>query len=484
MDWMSVILRILKKLWPFAKKAVIEEGKDTSGVTKYENPNGDAIAANKKSAIIFIHGFKGGMLDTWGDTLAYLRKDKAFDHWDFIALGYNTNLIPGILKGLWTAAPPINVIGQNLKGQIESLLAQGYKSVSICAHSMGGLATQSAVLQLDDQTLSKLHAVIMFGTPSGGLVKARLGRFINDQVKDMAAGSSFVTDLRERWNQRFKNGMTFGFLAVAGDADEFVPRTSSLDPFDEEYRKIIGGNHLVIVKPQRETDQTVSTIKSKILYNNNYSFDWEPSMLAVEYSDFKSAIENYDKVGFENLDTRNKVNYIMATESLGNSDKALELALQIESESSDALGVIGGRFKRHYVNTGSAKSLSSAISSYEKGLSIATEKENNDQVYYHAINLAFLKLMSDENSVAKQYAQQALDAAESSSVNNVWKYATIGEAHIHFNETEKAVQNYKTAASKASNIREKDSILINAIHSADMLGWTEVEKDWLVTALA
>jgi hypothetical protein len=300
----------------------------------------------------------------------------------------------------------------------------------------------------------------------------------------MAAGSAFVTDLRQKWNERFKNGMTFGFLAVAGDADEFVPRVSSLDPFDEEFRKIIGGNHLVIVKPQRETDQTVTTIKSKILYNNNYSFDWEPSMLAIEYSDFKTAIDNYDKVGFDNLDTRNKVNYIMATESLGHSDKAMELALKIESESTDALGVLGGRFKRHYINTGAAKSLNSAVASYEKGLAQATDKGNNDQIYYHAINLAFLKLMSDENALAKEYAKTAMDAANASSRNNVWKYATIGEAYIHFNEAEKAVENYKIAASKAANIREKDSILINAIHSADMLGWTEVEKDWLVTALA
>lgn len=482
MGWVTVLAAI-KKYLPFVKNAVVEEAKDRAGVAKFKNPNGDSLPSKEKQAIIFVHGFKGGMLETWGETLEFLRRDPAFDKWDFYAMGYNTNILPNLLKGLWIAAPEIKIIGKSLKGEIDALLAEGYKTISICAHSMGGLVTQSAILQLDMNDIAKLHSVIMFGTPSGGLSTARFGKFINDQVRDMAEGSEFITNLRNTWNQRFSRGLSFGFLAVAGDADEFVPRKSSIDPFDEEFRKVIGGNHLVIVKPSRETDQTVSTIKQKVLYNNNYEFDWEPAALAIEYSNFNEALNAFNKTGFENLDTRNKVNYILATESVGKSEEALELALKTADESTDVLGVIGGRFKRHYINTGAKDSLEKALEYYKKGLEMSTANNNDEQIFYHAINCAFLDLFKEEFSKAKELAQTALDAANRSSRDDVWKQATIAEAKLHLGNKDEAIEAYKLAGSKAREIRQKDSILINATQTVNILGWTEDEQRKLVEAL-
>jgi hypothetical protein len=68
-------------------------------------------------------------------------------------------------------------------------------------------------------------------------------------VRDMSHDSVFIRTLRQDWAASFRDTPPFSFFAVAGDRDEFVPRTSSLDPFSEPARRVVYGNHLEIVKP-------------------------------------------------------------------------------------------------------------------------------------------------------------------------------------------------------------------------------------------
>lgn len=454
----------------------MKEGEDRSGIKKYPDAENSTESTKDKSAVIFIHGFSGHMDDTWGDTLKFLREDTQMDQWSLFSLGYNTHMLPNLLKGIWIAAPPIDIIGENLKGEIEGLIKAGYQTVSICAHSMGGLATQSALLKLDDENIQKIQSVILFGTPSNGLQKAHYGRKINDQIRDMDSQSEFIKELRSNWEVKLKQKLKTRFLSVAGDHDEFVPRTSSLDPFLEENRKIIGGNHLRIVKPMSGDDQTVTTIKTKLLHSSNFNNDWEPAQIAVEYSDYRLAIDLYDKTGFDNLDKTNKVNYILAKEAMGSSDEALELAMKISSSNTDALGVIGGRYKRLYMDSKSQLFLDKSQEFYKKGFELAVSSNNDEQIYYQAINFAFLLLMDNDIANAKQYAQQAFDAADRSSVKNVWKYATLGESNLYFDKFDKVIENYRLANERDENLQQKDSILINAVEIIRILGYTEDQR--------
>jgi hypothetical protein len=47
---------------------------------------------------------------------------------------------------------------------------------------------------------------------------------------------------------------------VAGDQDEFVPATSSLEPFPPEQRAVVAGNHVSIVKPATASELAVSLV--------------------------------------------------------------------------------------------------------------------------------------------------------------------------------------------------------------------------------
>jgi PGAP1-like protein. len=123
-----------------------------------------------------------------------------------------------------------------------------YGSIAILAHSMGGLLAQRALLS-SDALRKRVSHLLLFGTPSNGLEKASPFHFWKRQIRDMATGSPFITTLRGDWTTTIGTTPPFTFVTVAGDKDEFVPRTSSIEPFPEPRRRVAYGNHLEIVKP-------------------------------------------------------------------------------------------------------------------------------------------------------------------------------------------------------------------------------------------
>jgi hypothetical protein len=125
------------------------------------------------------------------------------------------------------------------------------------------------------------------------------------------------------------------------------------------------------------------------------------------------------------------------------------------------MGLLAGRLKRKYLKSYSQNDGEAAIENYTKALEIATSEENNGQVFYHAINLAFLSLVIQGNETKmRKFAQLALDVADQCR-NHLWKYATIAEASLYLDEMEKAKEFYSKAADMAE-IREKMSIYTNA----------------------
>lgn len=481
MDLTSFFTKLFFKLIKKGGKEAANQLGNRGGIIKKENEYGRDIPINQKFALILIHGFGGEKEDTWDRTPDFLTKDPDLKHWDIFLQGYNTHFIPDLLKGLWVAAPPIEVVGRALKDQINTLLNQGYKNISICAHSMGGLVTQSALLELPKAELAHIDAVMLFGTPSMGLNKAKLARRINRQLRDMSKGGGFITSLRDRWSQKFGQELPFKFLAIAGGHDEFVPRENALRPFPADQVKDISGDHLSIVKPKSPDDPIITTIKDKLLYNKNYRFKWEPALMAMAETDFAKAIEIYEDSGFDELDEANKVNYILALEATGKDEKAMEYAKKIVN-SAETLSLLGGRFKRMYLSTGKVKFLEEAIESYTEAYEKALLTEVVEDIFYPAINLTFLYLKKKDLVSSKEFATIARNYAEKSELDNQWKYATLGEAYLTLKEPQKAIESYEIAAKKPGKLRDKESMLIHAIETTNILGWTETEQERIVSA--
>ncbi len=201
-------------------------------------------AEGSPAAIVFVHGFasRGLPFSRFPEELA---SEPGLEGWDFYTLSYATGLLPD-LRGLWRADPSIDVLSTYLRTQTELEPLGAYGGVALIAHSMGGLVCQRALL--DDPGLAdRVSHLIMFGTPSDGLRKARWGRFLKRQIGDMAEGGEFIRDLRRRWRERFGEHRPFELCVVAGDQDSFVPPESSLGPFPAECRVVVPGDHLQIV---------------------------------------------------------------------------------------------------------------------------------------------------------------------------------------------------------------------------------------------
>jgi triacylglycerol esterase/lipase EstA (alpha/beta hydrolase family) len=136
---------------------------------------------------VFIHGFRGGYLSTWG-SLPDLLRDNAdaatpFSEWDFLFVGYDTKRvatyldISKLLCTQWNAAS----VGQ--------IPFQGpYESVALFGHSLGTLGIRQLLCAWSEQPkslLTAVHSVTLFGTPLNGSPWAglALGYDIADALK-------------------------------------------------------------------------------------------------------------------------------------------------------------------------------------------------------------------------------------------------------------------------------------------------------------
>src|SRR6185503_14757052 len=80
--------------------------------------------------------------------------------------------------------------------------------------------------------------------------------------------SDFIKDLRSQWSKKFEPYPPFSFKVVAGDQDEFVPRESSIEPFDKNHRASVPGNHLQIVKPADRGALSVQLVLTELTGRN------------------------------------------------------------------------------------------------------------------------------------------------------------------------------------------------------------------------
>ena len=131
--------------------------------------------AGNKVAIIFIHGFMGNARQTWSRFPELLSAETRIRDWDIYSLGYPSSYWMDVL-GIWKANPDIPAIATTLRTTAALPPLQSYGSLTLIAHSMGGLAVQRALVD-DDDFAARVGHVLLFGTPSNGLVKAIFSRF-------------------------------------------------------------------------------------------------------------------------------------------------------------------------------------------------------------------------------------------------------------------------------------------------------------------
>ncbi len=433
-----------------------------------------------KRAILFIHGFTGSPTETFKNIPEIMVGEEKLNGFDIISIGYSSSIIPDLTAGIWSADPDIDNLAEYFRTIIENQLSK-YDTFAIVTHSMGGLVAQQGLLKLSDNHLKKVENLIMFGTPSGGLDIANskfLGR-LKKQSLNMGSKSEFITNLRKNWSERFKEEYPFNFKAVAGLSDEFVKRKSSLMVFDEKYRYQIEGNHSNMVKANNDNDtnnQCFAILLSDLVPYSTEVFKASSFALNTLMAKYRSVVNELES-DIESLDAKGLKRLGLALDVLGEEDKAIQIleTHPLSKVNTDTMGILGGRYKRKYLYSGNkAADAETAIKHYSTGLRLSKEKNDSDQIYYHAINLAFLSLVYQGNKQEmRQYAELALQNCNEAAIN-IWEIATMAEAYLYLGNMAEAEKYYTKVKEKTENqIRIRSSYYINAKFAYQALAGTE-----------
>lgn len=436
-----------------------------------------------KAALVFIHGFGGDSQETWKNFPRYLADDSRLSGWDIYSLGYETHLRVDVVKS-WTADPDLQEVADKLSTDVRAGAIRDYGSLALIAHSMGGLVTQRALLD-SSELRDKVSHVFLFGTPSGGLMKASLARWLKPQLRDMAYDGDFIRKLRQDWDASFSKvrdkSLPFVFSAAGGLRDEFVPYESSLGPFPEEAypkcRFVVPGNHLEIVKPTSAASESVQLVVNRLIGGTPSTEVWNSARVAIESRDFQRAVQLFEPKASQ-LDQEGLVQLALSLEGVGRQDDAITLLQQHGHFGTDAMGVLAGRLKRRWLLGRVAADGETARQLYEKALNTALINNNYAQAYYHAINVAFFQLFADHQpAVAQAIAHSVLEYCQKAQVvelasDRKWRLATEGEALIHLGQWNEAEARYRQAIvpEQHATPREIESMYRQAIYLSREVG--------------
>jgi len=412
--------------------------------------------------LLFVHGFSGESKGTFGNIPKMLQSDANFNGWAMKPLGYSPIVQPKLGKDIWGAILDVDKIAGFLKTSIQHKFRK-YDRIAIVAHSLGGLVAQKAILSLDADDRNRISHLIMFGTPSNGISSEILTKQWNAKYNEMSSEGNFIKSLRNEWRQTFNDNYPFKLKVVASTDDEYVSLESCHEPFAEKYREFVNGKHLTMVKPEDEKDDAYALILNTLTGSKFFNLYTNKEEINLTLGKYESVVNELLPKKDE-LDKRGLTQLIFALEGLERKDEVYNILNDhpLAKTNTDLMGIIAGRHKRDYLKTYSYKSYQSSHEFYSKALKISVENDVNSQIYYHAINLAFLSIVSDPEtgkSEMKTYAEQALKAAEKSDDN--WKFATIAEANMYLGNLETAKE-YYIKASENIPIRNKLSMYTNA----------------------
>ena len=389
-------------------------------------------------AVVFLHGFSGDRDDTW-DRMTGLVGTTAAD-WDIYTLGYSTTVLPSFL-GRWFGSPDLSVVAIGLTTQARIDPLRRYKSLALVAHSMGGLAVQRALID-DCGLVDRTEKVILFGTPSAGLGKASRLKFWNRQLRDMADDGEFITTLRQDWSDRLGREPGFDLRVVAGEEDVIVPPASSLAPFPRHLCHVISGNHISMIKAI-DTDSPSVRLLCSVLSDVSVESDASSQLsLAAELPDDNicALIEAYG----DDMSEQDIVHAALALERNGKRDEAMAILYRYQPLGTDAMGTLAGRIKRIWIENEDPGFAHHALTLYHQALNEARNNGDESQVFYLAINVAFLEFVAcDRVDRAGKMARLALKSA-SRVESDVWSVATQAEANLLLGNQELALKQYRS----------------------------------------
>ena len=311
-----------------------------------------------EKAIVLVHGFVSKAAQTWDKFQDLLSQETDLADWSVYGLGYPSSGFPDIM-GVWAADPDIPTLSHLVATRCMISDLGQYRELAFVAHSMGGLIIQRMLLD-EEEIANKTSHFIMFGTPSNGIKKAGYARFFKRTIRNMAAGSNFVTSLRNEWSEKYPTFQKapFRLATAAGARDQFVPIESCHGGFPSEACFVVEGDHLSIVKPNHSRDDSIRLVINELRQSNNQSRivlskgDSYLDMISFRKIALPALKETGEEIGAQQLVSNalelERKGYPHDAVALLRSELANEanLATWTDSERTDVMGSLAGQLKR------------------------------------------------------------------------------------------------------------------------------------------
>ncbi|MBF0603641.1 MAG: alpha/beta hydrolase [Nitrospirae bacterium] len=417
-----------------------------SGLTCLRNDQAQA-------AIVFIHGFTGDKSLTWNHFYPHVASE--LPDWDLWTFGYSSKR--GLdIPWMWAADASIEKLADLLQSQARCEPLAGYGALVLVSHSMGGLVAQKAIVN-DPSLALRVSHLFLFGTPSNGLVKARIAKLWKRQLRDMAASGPFITRLRHDWDALPHHHKPYHLTVIAGERDEFVPVETAHGPFPRNVCVNVPGNHVSMLHCKSSQDPAIRHVVEGINFRSGPTMPARSDQRAITINTYRQRVHRY-LPGLEGLDDRAFVDLILALEELGQRKEAVQLLEQRRSRGTDVDGVLAGRLKRKWLTDRQHNDADRAIDIYQVAYNRSLREGNHEQAAYHGINLAFLFLVYREDKVrAYGFARKVIGHCGTNPVDH-WGRATLGEAHLLMGEVALALEWYEKAISLGPPSRDVGSM--------------------------
>ena len=233
----------------------------------------------KKIAVVFVHGFTGGV-GTWvnasGTSFSnLLRADSEIDsNFDFYEFDYYTKVhdlfksapvtrvlsLLGLGDGKVKKNQPIRRLSELLATYVRTALSD-YESVVLIGHSMGGLIVKDFILKFESGDGPEPIGYLSFAVPHKGSISAYLLGSFNVNAKELQPLSEYSDRLNNDWIDS-KGSLPRAQYYIALH-DECVTEVSAL-PFNVKKadKFVFEHDHVSICKPADSSDLVfIRTVK-------------------------------------------------------------------------------------------------------------------------------------------------------------------------------------------------------------------------------
>lgn len=176
---------------------------------------------NTKLAI-FVHGWRGGYLSTWGDLAYYLVThadlNPVLGRWDYFFVGYETYSLNSLLDIARIVATKWKTAARG-----RPPFQHSHKSLALVGHSLGTLGIRQLLCAVSEQPvgmLDALHCVLFFGSPLNGsplavaggaarfadAIRGRLGALLPNayQINDALRSDKQILKMLHAWNESIR----------------------------------------------------------------------------------------------------------------------------------------------------------------------------------------------------------------------------------------------------------------------------------------